>query len=283
MNLKKNVVILLLLITILASAGCGIGGCEEESSPEESGKPAMPREINEMEEGLLEIMQLADLIPLVEIAETVQEDREEEKRTFEETLIGEVVASELNKRENNREGELPDDAENIWDGIKTAVQEIHELWNILEPALEEQRVDSYLTSSFEEELDILTGMAVNQDYTGAMTAANALTRHLPMFMAPFTDGNIPLAHELKYHTRNIVLKTAGSNRGDVQESLDYLRAKKTVIVNVADEIEGEQLEASIDNMQRAVDKDDLHLVKINASIVMSNLVDLIEGMVANQK
>ncbi len=307
MNLRKSSIVTLLLATIIFIAGCG-----GESNPNENEQTEMPAEIAEIESGLVRIMRQADLVPIVlseqaqpdngtaeqengetedNAAKTSEEDEEndEEARgeseevvaklselTFEETILSEVLEKETETFDMADEEELPESTEIIWDDIKEALAELHNHWNELEPLLVEENVSQDIINYFEEGLDNLTVFSTERDYFGTLDSANQLTAHLAAFMVPFSENIVSLAHELKFHIRNIVLQAANNNYARAQESLDHIKEQRADLAKELDEAEFRKLESSLDNLQRVLDKQKRDLIILNAAVAMENMVQVIE-------
>ena len=274
MGLRKKCLLLFLFSLLFFCAGCG-GGDNPEGNRQ--AQKEMPRAIPEMENGLLIILQQADLIPvttrLSEQGQPAQSDLE--LLTFEETLLGELLQREM-EAEGGEKQKPPKNTEIVWDTIKEKITELHSLWNELQPLLMEENIPQTEIVNFEEGLDNLTVLGTEQDYIGTMTTANRLAGHLAKFMLPFTETKVSLAYELKYHVRNIVLQAALNDYARAQESLNYLEEQSPALANKLDEEEFNALKASVDDLQRVLLKQNIELVILNSAIVMENMVQAIE-------
>jgi len=294
MHFKKKYIFLMLLFLILNIAGCNlIPGCnagEENSEERSQEEKVMPNEINEIQTAALEIMQQADLIPLVEEVsqqsegdpEAEEQEAEEVELTFEKTILGDVLIREL-EAEGTDDGEsiqLPEDTKEIWDNIKINVAKLHEQWNELEPMVIQENVYIDTINAFEEELDSLTVFSTEQNYFGTLVAANELTLHLSKMMIPFAEDLIPTVHELRYHVRNILLNAAIDNYRAARQSLNYLKEHSLSVTSALKESEkrAEEFNISLDNLQRALDNQNLNLININAAIVMDELIQMQEEL-----
>jgi len=290
-RIRNNVIVLLLLVLMLFSTGCG---GEKKPEGNRQGQKEMPRAITEIEKGLLSIMQQADLIPVTNrLSEQAQskaangagEDKKKESSTqektltFEETLLGELLQRELEGEGNeNGKQEPPESTEAIWDNIKKTITELHMRWNELEPLLIEENISPAEINNFEEGLDSLTVSGTEQNYFGTMAAANQLSRPLAKFMASFAEKTISSAYEMKFHVRNIVLQAAIDDYAGAQKSLDYLKEQSPSLANKLDKEEFRALETSLDNLQRVLQKQNLDLVVLNAAVVMENVAQAIENI-----
>ncbi|UNC91942.1 hypothetical protein [Candidatus Contubernalis alkaliaceticus] len=299
MLFKKKTFFLTLLILILLIAGCRIPGCgsEEENSGENTqNEIEMPEEVEEIESALLEIMHEADLIPLVTLVsqqsgegaesgnqqsdeqenqESEGEEGQEVEITFEKTILGEVLQRELDEENDGGENnQLPTNTEEIWDNIKTNITEVHYQWNELEPKLIQENMYTDTINSFEESLEGLTLFSSEQNHFGTLTEANELTNYLSKFMVPFAENTISTVNELKYHTRNIVLSAAVDNYEEAQESLTYMKEQSLVVTRDLENYNVEDLDTALNNLQRALDTQDVGLIDIKAAIVMEELIQI---------
>ncbi len=284
-ELKKKCLVFVLLVTMFFLAGCG---GEKKSEGNRQEQKEMPRAIMEIESGLLAIMQQADLLPATKTkAEQSQPDSNGGKKeqengesstqvnelTYEETILGELLNAEGVEME---EQQLPESTEIIWDNIKNALTKLYIQWNDLEPLLMEKAIPQAEITSFEEGLDSLTVFTTEQNHFGTMDSANQLTGNLANFMVPFAENIVSTTYELKFHLRNLVLEAATDDYTGAQESLDYIREQQPVLAKSLDKGALTLLETSVDNLQRVLDKQNLELVILNASVVMENIVQSIE-------
>lgn len=280
MEFRKPILLLFLLLLILLP-GCTRGA--REGTPEGNSPQTAPREITEIEAGTLEIMQQADLIPVIEKTSAQGEEAKKmAELTYDETILGEVLKREAEAASGGGEEQqsLPKEPEEAWGTIKMAITDLHDQWNRLEPQVAGEKISQEMINNFEEVLDRLTAFGTEQNAFATLAAANQLTQHLTKFMVPFEEPPGPLAYELKYHVRNIVLNAAEDNYEAARESLTYIREQQPVLRKALEENDGvdsaDELEMSLENLQRALDKQNLELVKINAAVVMENLVQAIE-------
>ncbi|NLX91624.1 MAG: hypothetical protein GXZ07_08585 [Firmicutes bacterium] len=282
MGLRKDCIILLLLVLMLIMAGCA----GERKSEEKQEQKEVPPAIKEIEGVLLSIMQQADLIPATEklsgqsqtnsgSKEGNQEKGKPVKElTYEDTLLGELLKAEGFEVEEQK---LPQSTDIIWDGINKSIARLYSQWNDLEPLLKEsESVSQAEIAQFEEGLDNLTVFSSEQNYFATMTAANQLTGNLANLMASFADNKVIPLYKLKFHLRSIVLQAATDDYSGAQESLDYIKGQKPVLTQSLDENELRALELSLEDLQRVLDKQNLELVILNASIVMGNTARVIE-------
>jgi len=289
MVFTKNIIFIVLMLLILSSAGCNVEENSEENNQEDKETPGV---IEEMGSGLLEIMQQADLIPVIEMDEEDQANRDAEtgeqegdeqegaeevdEPTFEETILGEVLKREIETE--SQEQELPEDTEEIWDNIKITITELHDQWNELEPLLVRENVSGDQISDFEEDLDSLTVFSTEQNRFAVLTAANRLTGHLANFMVPFAENPVSKIYELKFHLRTILLQAAANNYEEARGILADMKEQRESLTYALEKEDAEELDISLNNLQGALDKQNPGLVNIKAAIVMEKLVQVIEKL-----
>lgn len=261
--------LLLLFIIMYFTVGCGMGGNPEDGRQDQK---EMPRAIMEMESGLQEIMLQADLIPLIEQYAAAG-------LTFEETILGEVLAREMEQKLNElQQQDMPQSEEEAWDNIKMTVTELYGHWNDLEPQLMQESVSREEMNSFEQNLDSLTVRSTAQNRFEVMGTANQLTGCLSQFMAPFAEPPSPLAHELKFHLRELVLKAAAGDYGGAAANMGFIKEQGPVLSDALGEGDAAELDTAISNLQRAVEKENLDLIRVNAAVLMENLAAAIRQL-----
>lgn len=284
MNRRKIFLILYLLSAAFLLSGCPL--FNREDNPGENRQPArtMPPEIGIMEEGLIEIMQLADSIPVTGDSGDTAGEEKQQIQTFEETILGEVLRREAGEGDQNGEDQqyTPTNVEEIWDNIKLNIEELHDRWDGLEPVLDREKISPAVITDFEDGLNRLTIAGTRQDYSGTLNYANRLTGHLSNFMIPFTENSLHLAYEFKFHVRNILLNVAAGSYEAAQMSLDYMQEQKPALVKDIEEEPPpervQELHTSLENLQEALNSREPDLVKIKAAVVMENLVQIIGNL-----
>ncbi|NLM22665.1 MAG: hypothetical protein GX210_01055 [Firmicutes bacterium] len=266
---RIKALLFLLLFLLLLGSGCPRG--DEKSGEKSSSGTPLPPELEQMENVLLEIMQQADLLPLVEQSQSSGEKSREQKPTFDQTTLGEVLNREMQSGEKT-ESKLPADGEQVWNSIKMNIVALHGQWDKLEPKLREQNIPRETVAAYEEELDSLTLAGTSRNEAVLLEAANRQTLYLSRFRMPFSGGQPPLLGELRYYVRSIVLNSAGGDFAGAQEELGLIREQLPALTKELAVEETAGLEISLENLQRALDKEDLNLVKIKAAELMDKLV-----------
>ncbi len=282
---RKNVLCVFLLVLTVLSASCTRGGEGGSGGGGNASGQKAPREILEMESSLLEIMRQADLVPVIE--RSAQQGGEAKKMTdltFDETTLGEVLKREEETGSGGEWGQqkLPEESAAVWTRIKASIAGLHDQWDRLEPQVAAENIPEEAIASFEETLDWLTASATAGSYPGTLAAANQLTRHLAKFMEPFAEPPAPQAYEIKYYIRETVLQAAEGKYDAARENLSKIREQQPAVHKALKDRDAaeraEELDISLNNLQRAVEKEEPELVKINAAVVMENMVQAIEKM-----
>jgi hypothetical protein len=279
MNLKIKCLILCMVFFIFLGMGCG-GGKKSSQKPETQKKP--PEAFVDIEKGALNIMQQADLVPIIEKnmkeeqkeaeAGANQQESKEKTRisdlTYEDTLLGELLKTEGLEMENK---EIPQETAVIWDNIASTITNLHTKWNELQPQVIKESVPQEKIDDFERQLDILTVFSNEQNYFNTMVAANMLTGNLAELVSPFVDQKVLPVYEFGYHLRNTVLYAAADDYKKAEESLDYITRRAPVLEQSLSKEKFQALEFSLEDLQRALQKQNLELTILNAAVVMENV------------
>lgn len=317
MFFNKKTILIIILLFVISIAGCGsfpgCGTAEKKSDKNAQDKKEMPEEIMDMEASVLKIMHQADLIPLVELMSRQsggeaggqgsgegggqnsggggeqeagggggQGQKQDVKLTFEKTILGEVLKREMEAEGSNNEeiNKIPENTEEIWNNIKTTVIGLHDQWNKLEPTVMQENIPSDTVNSLEETLESLTLAITEHNYFNTLSFANELTGHLSKISAPFAQNAIPAINEQRYHVRNILLSAANNNYEEARGSLNYIKEHSRAVTSSLKEREkkSDSLNMCIDNLQGALDEQNLGLINIKAAIVMEELVKIKEEL-----
>ena len=204
-----------------------------------------------------------------------QEPPQPQPRTLGDVILTEVLLREKTGGENNQMQKPPEDITETWKEINTTIKGIHDKWNVLEPVLMEENVPSETIAGFENTLDTLTAHGMQNKYFETLSTSNLLTSHLPKFMGNFKKDVPPTVFTLKFLVRNVVITAASENYQGAQESLDKIKEQsqsvKSKLIEKKAKTTADKFDASVSNLQKSVEKKDLNLIKINASIVMKNI------------
>jgi len=293
----KKITLLVSLFLPFLMGGCplfegapGEEGLDLQDEEEETAEEL--EEIEAIEETVLQILQETDTVVLLdepEDAENESNDNDEENNTennepaeefaYDDTILSEVLAKEMEAREE----EMPEDSQEAWGSIKMQITELHQQWDELEPTLREENVTEEEIVSFEEALDELTIRASEQDRIGTLDSGNEITEPMSSFLVPFTEDGVSEVYEMKYHLRNLVIRTAAGDYEEDLESQENIEASRQEVTRgIEDEEEAEekdqQLQTSIDNLEDALQQQEPDLVEIKASLVMEQLVDIEEQL-----
>ncbi|QXM06255.1 hypothetical protein [Crassaminicella indica] len=313
-NLKPHILFIMILLITFSAASCSKKPQKPSSKSENQQKP-LPKIVEEIEKDALKIMYAADMVPYfqrviieqkkieekekiekiqMEIASKDNKDQKKKEdsssnikekpkpKTIEESILTELLKKEKASSDENQAEKPPKDITETWKKINTIIVGIHNKWNILEPQLTQQNVSLDIITGFEETLDRLTKHGIEQNYFGTMTTANMLTSYLPKFMPYFKKEIPPTVYTLKYLTRNMVLQAAIGNYTDAQKSLNQIKEQgqtiKSELIEKKAKSTADKFDASVTNLQKALDKKDIHLIKINTSIVMKNIMLMVDDL-----
>jgi hypothetical protein len=268
----------------------------------ESTLKSIPPVFKEIEKDTLKIMQQTDQIPYfnraiaekkaIEQKNKKMEDKKTSKKSeeksqsspeepkpmmFRENILKDLLEKEKQGSENNKkEAKPPKDISETWEKINTTILQLHSKWNVLEPLLIQQSTSTEMIAAFKDTLDNLTKYGINKDQFGTLVTANNLTAYLPKFMIYFKKQVPPEIYSLKYHVRNIVLNAAADNYPAAEESLRQIKQQgemlKTTLIEKKAMSVINQFDTSTTNLQKSLQKKDIDLIKINAGIVMKNIM-----------
>ncbi|MBF8982032.1 hypothetical protein IZY60_00630 [Lutibacter sp. B2] len=195
---------------------------------------------------------------------------------FPEMVLQDILKNEKVLPEDNESTKAPTDINETWKKINTTIISIHNKFNILEPLIIEKNAGSLAITKFKDTLDQLTNYVLEKKYFETITLANQLTLYLPEFMAHFETKIPPTAYTLKFYTRDIVLKSSKNDyksaNNNINELIQKSKVLKSFLTNKNSKPIIEKFDAALVNFQNAVKKHDINLIKINAAIVMKNIV-----------
>lgn len=225
--------------------------------------------------------------------DTKKEDKEKEEKsqekkpkpmTIDDTILTYVLKKEEVASKDSSE-KPPSDLSEIWKKINLSIVDIHNKWNVLEPLLTKQGVSSDSISDFKDSLNTLTNNGIQNKHLDTIIEANLLTSYLSKFIPYFKSEIAPSIYILKYHTRHIVIsasiddyETALKNFNSIKEQSVSI---KTKLIEKKVKSTAEKFEASVINLGKALEKKDIYLIKINASIVMKNLMLMTEDLASS--
>ncbi len=196
-----------------------------------------------------------------------------------ESILSDILKKEQESSDGKEEGSTPPkDISETWKKINDTILQLHNRWNVLEPVLIQQNIPIETITAFEDTLDNLTKSGVSEDAFQTLANANHLTAYLPKFMTPFKKQIPPEIYSLKYHIRNLVLNAAADNYPAAEESFNQIKRQSEVLKVSLIEKKAvpvlNQFETSVSNLQKSFQKKDIDLIKINASIVMKNVMEM---------
>ncbi|WP_053957600.1 hypothetical protein [Inediibacterium massiliense] len=309
-NSKKYISLLLIICIILFSTSCTKKVQKPTPKKENEPKP-LPTVVKEIEKDTLTIMNQTDMIPYfqrvivekkiieeekIQIESVKKEEKKDEKTTNQETskivekepkpmTIDESILTDILKKEDtnsSKEAKPPKNIDETWKKINQTILMIHNKWNVLEPLLVAQSVSPDIISGFEETLNMLTTYGINKDYMNTITTTNHLTSFLPKFMPYFKIDIPPAIYTLKFLTRHAVLNAAMGDYVSAQKSVEKIQetsqSVKSTLIEKKAKSTVDKFDVSVINLSKSIEKKDMHLIKINGSIVMKNIMLMIEDV-----
>ncbi|WP_432664336.1 hypothetical protein R9X47_27890 [Wukongibacter baidiensis] len=195
--------------------------------------------------------------------------------TINDILLSEVLKAEATDKKENGSKEIPTDIVFIWHGINTKVTGLHKKWNMLESHVTKSGASPEAIKGFENTLNNLTISASQYNYLDSLFYANKLTSYIPDLINNFKKKVPSPIYFMKYHLRQIILdcrikdyEKAGKNYSKLVIYKDALvsqlvEKKLTELAN--------KLNTSVKDLEAALKLQDLNIIKIKASVLMSNI------------
>jgi len=288
--MKKRIILTIFLIfIILTLASCARQSDVPEPKPDESQLPIQTLEEFEIE--LINLMSQVDLVPYYQKQIAAKKKKEEEEKqgqkegqnkefkpvpvTSNDVLLMEILEQEKPDSFRKEEKEIPDDIVFIWHDINEGINKLHQKWNDLEPELEKNRVSAETISQFDNTLNSLTVSSTENKYLETLLKANTLTGYIAEFIQEFNDDVLAAIFSIKYHARKIVLDSANNNYQNIDKEIEAIKsAEKTLATELEKKNSkelAEKLKISVTDLERALPRKDVNIVKIKASILVKNI------------
>lgn len=288
--MKKRIILTIFLIfIILTLASCARQSDVPEPKPDESQLPIQTLEEFEIE--LINLMSQVDLVPYYQKQIAAKKKKEEEEKqgqkegqnkefkpvpvTSNDVLLMEILEQEKPDSFRKEEKEIPDDIVFIWHDINEGINKLHQKWNDLEPELEKNRVSAETISQFDNTLNSLTVSSTENKYLETLLKANTLTGYIAEFIQEFNDDVLAAIFSIKYHARKIVLDIANNNYQNIDKEIEAIKsAGKTLATELEKKNSkelAEKLKISVTDLERALPRKDVNIVKIKASILVKNI------------
>jgi hypothetical protein len=288
--MKKRIILTIFLIfIILTLASCARQSDVPEPKPDESQLPIQTLEEFEIE--LINLMSQVDLVPYYQKQIAAKKKKEEEEKqgqkegqnkefkpvpvTSNDVLLMEILEQEKPDSFRKEEKEIPDDIVFIWHDINEGINKLHQKWNDLEPELEKNRVSAETISQFDNTLNSLTVSSTENKYLETLLKANTLTGYIAEFIQELNDDVLAAIFSIKYHARQIVLDIANNNYQNIDKEIEAIKsAGKTLATELEKENSkelAEKLKISVTDLERALPRKDVNVVKIKASVLIKNI------------
>ena len=266
---KFNFRLLVIILIITISPGL-IAGCS--SSKEAEKKPSSSSDKTDLPSGLKSIRsELEKLIPQLE--QTAQ------------ILPGSSIQAEQQsgggggeqQSEQNTEKEQqppPSETQDTWSKISDSIKKIHQSWNETEAEVIKEGLSTDVRDKFERALEELTIKTDEKNIEGSMFAALEVYQYYPDMVDLF-NSKIPAEFfRLKYEVMLIRAESGRERWEEARAELPRLKAQWDILKKneaLKDEDISKKTENSLNDLEDAVEKQEVCLVEIKSDIVFKNM------------
>lgn len=303
----KSRILSLFLIVILILTGC-TGGAQQKPAPTNEPKDT-PKVVDEIVTDIYTIMVSLDLIPYYkkEIAKMkdIQEQQKEflikigggqasegdktvamdakdlikyEQKPLEitDTIIFEVLDTDLIELDKKKLMLVPKDISETWTQINDKIIDLNKKWNALEGVVVQASVTQDPIKDFEKVLNNLTISCSQNNQLDALFHCNKLIFYIPELIKNFKNIHPIGMYYMQYYLSQTVLEARINNYDKAKMNIDKLRTyndylKEQLIAKKATNL-ANKLETSIIDLNNALELKDMSIIKIKASIIMTNVV-----------
>lgn len=195
--------------------------------------------------------------------------------TINDILLSEVLKAEATDKKESDSKEIPTDIVFIWHGINTKVTGLHKKWNMLESQVTKSGASPESIKGFENTLNNLTISASQYSYLDTLFYSNKLTSYIPDLINNFKKKVPSPVYFMKYHLRQIVLDCRIKDYEKAEKNYNKLAIYKEALVSQLIEKKltelANKLNTSVKDLEAALNLQDLNIIKIKASVLMSNI------------
>lgn len=195
--------------------------------------------------------------------------------TINDILLSEILESETQKIKGSNTQEIPNHIDFIWDKINKKIRELHKKWNSLESDVIKSGVSQEPVMGFEKTLNNLTISANNYNFLDTLVYSNKLTSYIPDLVENFKKKFPTPIYYMKYYLRQTVLACKIKDYNSASSNYSKLNIYKDALVSqLVDKKLTElanKLNTSIKDLEDSLLLKDLNVIKIKASVVMSNI------------
>lgn len=195
--------------------------------------------------------------------------------TINDILLSEILEAEATKKKENKTQEIPNHIDFVWDKINKQIRELHKKWNSLESTVIKSGVSQEPVMEFEKALNNLTISANDYSFLDTLFYSNKLTSYIPDLVENFKKKFPTPVYYMKYHLRQVVLACRIKDYDSASDNFNKLNIYKDALVSqLVDKKLTElanKLNTSIKDLEDSLLLKDLNVIKIKASVVMSNI------------
>lgn len=200
--------------------------------------------------------------------------------TINDILLSEVLKTEATDKKENASKEIPTDIVFIWHGINTKIMGLHKKWNMLESQVTKAGASPEAIKGFENTLNNLTISASQYGYLDTLFYSNKLTSYIPGLVNNFKKKIPSPIYFMKYHLRQIILDCRIKDYEKAEKNYNKLVIYKEALVSQLIEKKltelANKLNTSVKDLESALKLKDLNIIKIKASVLMSNIESIKE-------
>lgn len=195
--------------------------------------------------------------------------------TINDILLSEVLKAEATDKKEGGTEEIPTDIEFIWHEINNKIGGLHKKWNTLESQVIKSGVMQEPIRGFEKTLNNLTISASQYNFLDTLFYSNKLTSYIPDLVKNFKKKVPSPIYYMKFHLRQVVLDCRIKNYESAAENYNKLSIYKDALVSQLIDKKltelANKLNTSVKDLEDALKLKDLNIIKIKASVVMSNI------------
>lgn len=195
--------------------------------------------------------------------------------TINDILLSEILKAEATDKKDSKSGEIPNDITFMWHEINTKIAGLHKKWNSLESEVIKSGVSQESISGFENTLNNLTISSSQYNYLDTLFYSNKLTSYIPDLIKNFKMKVPSPIYYMKYHLRQIILDCRIKDYTKASSNYNKLNIYKDALISQLIDKKlsplANKLNTSIKDLENALKLKDLNIIKIKASVVMSNI------------
>lgn len=202
--------------------------------------------------------------------------------TINDILLSDILKAEATDKKDSSGQKIPNDIAFMWHEINTKIGGLHKKWNSLESEVIKSGTSQESISGFENTLNNLTISSSQYNFIDTLFYSNKLTLYIPDLIKNFKKKVPSPIYYMKYHLRQIVLDCRIKDYTKASNNYNKLSIYKDAIVSQLIDKKlsplANKLNTSIKDLENALMLKDLNIIKIKASVVMSNIESVKEEL-----